>query len=70
VTHVLRHGDRLSTRLSWIWWRARLCAEAVALASAATAMLARAPEWLPQDLSAYSPERPGSAQVTVEGPSR
>jgi hypothetical protein len=70
VTHVPRHGDRLSTRLSWIGWRERLCAEAAALATAATAMQTRALERLPPDLSAYSPERPGCARVTVEGPSR
>jgi len=70
VTHVPRHGDGLSTRLSWIGWWAPLCAEAAAFARAATAMLAGVLERLPQELSAYSPERPGSARVTVEGPSR
>jgi hypothetical protein len=70
VTHVPRHGDRLSTRQSWIGWRAWLCAEAAAFARAATAMLAGALERLPHGLSAFSPERPGSARVAVEGPSR
>jgi hypothetical protein len=70
VTHVPRDGDRLATRLSWVGWRAWLRAEAAAFARAATAMLAGVLERLPQDLSAYFPERPGSARATVEGPSR
>ena len=67
VTYVPCHGDR--TRLYWIGWRAWLCAEAAALSGAASAVLGGVLE-LPQGLSAFSRERPGSARVTVEGPSR